>query len=53
MRGIAFADVDECLAVITSVDHAFLDVAREGLPLESGTAAKFWLACLKVLRSSE
>ncbi len=51
-RGSAFADVDAALNVLNRVDHAFLDAARDGLPLDSGTAARFWLRCLAAIAVS-
>lgn len=42
--------LDTVLGALATVDHAFLDAAREGLPMESGLAAKFWLQAIKVLK---
>lgn len=42
--------VDAMLGVAAIVDHKLLDFARAGLPLESGTAARFWLAAVNAIK---
>lgn len=44
------AEVDAALDAMAIVDHAMLDIARAGLPLDSGTAARFWITAVNAIK---
>lgn len=53
---LSLAMIDAAIAAVFdqlgTVDHAFLDKAREGLPIESGLAARFWLQAISNLKEN-
>lgn len=52
-RDLMFGEADAAIESMDIVNHAFLDAARDGLPMESGLAARFWKNAMKAIKEGK